>query len=277
MSPNIESRSSPGQGSPAPFSPPVGRLYRRPLVTRRSVSASGSENEAESVDETRRNFLKLIAVAGVIGAVGGGVGSALEYAGRPPVVGLSSYPAVQLEDVDGSALTASKVMGEYNVATSDALVFNYPLTNEPNLLVNLAPAPGGTGGATQVAGGVGPRGSIVAFSAICQHLGCSAPSIAFYPPGTCPKSFGSVDFYIHCSCHGSTYDASRAAANLTGPAVRPLPQVTLEWKSSDDSLWAVGVTGPTVMGHSNTLTGGMGVGSVSRLQRQSPIILCSFP
>jgi Rieske Fe-S protein len=256
--------------------PPVGRVYRRISPNERPIARAGGTPDEERVDETRRNFLKLVAVAGVIGAVGGGVAGAFDYAGRPPVVGLSSYPAVQLQDVDGSVLTASKVMAEYNVTTSDALVFDYPLSNEPNLLINLASA-GGESGAANVPGGVGPQGSIVAFSAICQHLGCSVPSIAFYPPNTCPKTFGPLAFYVHCSCHGSTYDASRGAANLTGPAVRPLPQVTLQWKTADDSLWAIGVTGPPVMGHSNTLQGGVGVGSLSRLERQSPVVLCSFP
>jgi len=266
-------------GGPNELRVPVGRLYRSP-VRPRHVAVMAREpgpQPEEPVDETRRNLLKLIAVAGVIGAVGGGVGGALEFAGRPPVVGLSSYPTVQLQDVDGSVLTASKVMKEYNVTTSDALTFNYPLTNEPNLLINLAPPSGGSGGAKNVTGGVGPSGSIVAFSGICQHLGCQVPSIAFYPAGTCSKSFGSLAFYIHCRCHGSTYDATRGAANLTGPATNPLPQVTLKWNTSDDSLWAVGVTGPTVMGHTNTLQGGVGVGSTSQLQSQSPVVLCTFP
>jgi Rieske Fe-S protein len=264
-------------GNDQPFArAPVGRVYRRNFSIERGVARASASPDEDRVDETRRNFLKLVAVAGVIGAVGGGVAGALGYAGRPPVVGLSSYPAVQLEDVDGSVLTASKVMAEYNVTTSDALVFDYPLSNEPNLIINLASAEGESG-AANVPGGVGPQGSIVAFSAICQHLGCSVPSIAFYPPNTCPRTFGTLAFYIHCSCHGSTYDATRGAANLTGPAARPLPQVTLQWKTADDSLWAIGVTGPPVMGHSNTLQGGVGVGSTSRLERQSPIVLCSFP
>ena len=254
-----------------------GRLYRRPSSAYRVGAEGKAEPSEDPVDETRRNFLKLVAVAGVVGAIGGGLGAAFEYAGRPPVVGLSSYPTVQLLDLDGSVLTASKVMAEYNVTTSDVLSFNYPLANEPNLLINLAPPTGGSGGATQVKGGVGPKGSIVAFSAICQHLGCMAPSIAFYPAGTCSQRFGSLAFYIHCSCHGSTYDPTEGASNLTGPATRPLPQVTLEWHSSDDSLWAVGVTGPPVMGHSNTLQGGIGVSALSQLQRQSPVVLCNFP
>jgi len=256
---------------------PVGRMYRMPIGARRVGASNPQSKEDDSVDEARRNFLKLVAVAGVIGAVGGGIGGALQYAGRPPVVGLSSYPTVQLQDIDGSVLTASKVMREYNVTTPDALTFNYPLSNEPNLLINLAPPSGGSGGATQVKGGVGPSGSIVAFSGICQHLACQVPSIAFYPTGTCSKSFGNLSFYIHCSCHGSTYDATDGASNLTGPATQPLPQVTLQWHKDDDSLWAVGMTGPPVMGHANTLQGGTGVGAASRLQRQSPVILCSFP
>jgi Rieske Fe-S protein len=239
--------------------------------------ARGPEEAEPPVDETRRNFLKLVAVAGVIGAVGGGIGGALEYGSKPPVVGLSNYPSVQLLDLDGSVLTATKVMNEYNVTTSDALTFNYPLANEPNLLINLAPPSGGSGGATHVKGGVGPSGSIVAFSAICQHLACVVPNIAFYPPGTCSRSFGSLTYYIHCSCHGSTYDPTDGAAILTGPTTLPLPQVTLQWNSSDDSLSAIGMTGPSVNGHPNTLQGGVGVGATSQLQRQSPIILCGFP
>lgn len=256
---------------------PVGRVYRSPARPRRVAGPPEDPEGDDQVDETRRNLLKIVAVVGVIGAVGGGVGSALEFSGRPPTVGLSSYPAVQLQDVDGSVLTASKVSSEYSVLTPDALTFDYPLSNEPNLLVNLAPPSGGSGGATHVPGGVGPTGSIVAFSAICQHLGCMVPSIAFYPPGTCPQSFAGRPFYIHCSCHGSTYDAANGAANLTGPALRPLPQVTLQWDRNDDSLWAVGVTGPSVMGHANTLQGGTGVGTTSQLERQSPVVLCSFP
>lgn len=269
--------SRPPQATRRGVSPrPVGRVYRS--LVRRTATARSSDPppDDERVDETRRNFLKLVALAGVIGAVGGGVGSALEFAGRPPVVGLSSYPAVQLQDLDGSMLTATNVMAEYNVTTPDALTFDYPLSNEPNILVNLA-SPTGSGGASNVPGGVGPNGSIVAFSAVCQHLGCMVPSIAFYPPGTCPEGFAGLSYYVHCSCHGSTYDATDAGRNLTGPAVRPLPQVSLRWNRADDSLWAVGMTGPTVLGHANTLQGGTGVGSSSRLQRQSPIVLCNFP
>jgi Rieske Fe-S protein len=242
------------------------------------------------VDETRRNLLKLAAIAGLLGVgVGGAVGGALQYV-RPPVVGISSYPRTQLFDVDGSPLTLAKVggvsptyMGEYSVATADLYLFNYPLQNEPNFLLNLYPANGlapspSNPGATNVPGGIGDHGSIVAYSAICQHLGCPAPALSFYPPGTCPKTFGSLSFYIHCSCHGSTYDVTNAASNLTGPAVLPLPQVVLEADASGN-IYATGMTpsSPPVNGHLNTLQGDYGVGSTSQLAGESPVILCDFP
>jgi Rieske Fe-S protein len=240
---------------------PVGQV-------RRVGSVSGEGPPPGEVDETKRNVLKLLAVAGVVGAVGGGlVGGSLQYA-KPPLVGLSSFPRVQLLDIDGTPLTATKAMAEYSAKTSDLYTFLYPLRNEPNFLLNLYPA------AKNVPGGVGPQGSIVAYSAICQHLGCPAPQLAYYPPGTCSASFNGKNFYIHCSCHGSTYDVANRAANLTGPAILPLPQVTLEVNPSDDTLYAVGVTGPPVNGHFDTLTGDYGVGSTSGLVKQAPTYLC---
>ncbi len=194
---------------------PVGQLHR-----------VGAVDSGEEVDETKRNVLKLLAVAGLVGAGAGGlVGGTLQFV-QPPTVGISSFPRTQLLDVDGSALTVNKVESEYNVTTDTDLLFNYPLRNEPNFLLNLSPAngqqPSRTNlGAWKVPGGVGTNGSIVAYSAICQHLGCPAPAISYYRPNTCPETWTSGtnpsgSFYIHCSCHGSTYDVTNGAANLTG-------------------------------------------------------------
>ncbi|MHB8352321.1 MAG: hypothetical protein ACYDFT_06530, partial [Thermoplasmata archaeon] len=90
---------------------PVGQVYRlAPFSAPRKVA--GSE-ELPEVDETKRNALKLAVVAGVIAAGGGGlVGASLQYVGKPPIVGLASYPKVQIMDLDGSPLTATKVMNE---------------------------------------------------------------------------------------------------------------------------------------------------------------------
>lgn len=245
---------------------PVGQLRR----------FSPGEPQAGDFDETKRNVLKLLAVAGIVGAAGGGIaGGALQYV-QPPQVGISSFPKVGLVDVDGTPLTVDGVMAEYSSYSSDVFTFNYPLRNEPNFFLNLAPPSSGGEGATNVKGGIGPKGSIVAFSAICQHLGCPAPAIAYYPPGTCSAQPGGRSFYIHCSCHGSTYDVTNGAANLTGPAVLPLPQVTLEADASGN-ISAIGMTGPPVNGHLNTLTGDYSVGTSSQIVRQAPVINCSFP
>jgi Rieske Fe-S protein len=247
---------------------PVGQIRR---VAAADPAGSGD------VDETKRNVLKLLGIAGVIAVGGGGLtAGALQYV-QPPQIGLASFPKVQLIDLDGSPLTATSVMAEYNYLTDDVITFNYPLRNEPNFLLNLAPPAGSTGGATNVVGGVGPQNSIVAFSAICQHLGCPAPAISYYPPGTCSQTPGGHPFYIHCTCHGSTYDVTNGAANLTGPAVLPLPQVTLEWDQSDDTIYATSENGPPVNGHLSTLTGDYGVGQSSQLSKQSRTPLCNFP
>ena len=259
-----------------------------PLGQLRQFVSSDSDEE---VDETKRNILKLLAVAGIAAAGAGGlVGGTLQYV-QPPMIGISSYPRVQLIDVDGSPLTVAKVESEYSVETSDDIIFYYPLRNEPNFLLNLAPAngqaPSGSNpGAWHVPGGIGTNGSIVAFSAICQHLGCPAPAISYYPPGTCSQTFNTgppspnssptQSFYIHCSCHGSTYDPTHSAANLTGPAVLPLPQVVLDTDASGN-IYAVGENGPPVNGHLDTLQGDYSVGSTESLVKESPVILCSFP
>jgi Rieske Fe-S protein len=246
---------------------PVGQVHR--FATSNAVPGE--------VDETKRNVLKLLVAAGVIGAAGGGlVAGSIQYA-QPPTVGLTSFPRVQLLDLDGSPLTVTNVEKEYNAGTSDVLTFNYPLRNEPNFLINVAPAPGTSVGAMNVLNGVGTQNSIVAFSAICQHLGCPAPAIHYYPPGMCPQTPGGHPFYIHCTCHGSTYDVTNGASNLTGPAVLPLPQVILEWDQTDDTLYAVSEVGPPVNGHLDTLSGDYGVGTSSQLSKQSPVVACNFP
>jgi Rieske Fe-S protein len=267
--------------SSCPYVEPRNPMFDFPVGQVRRVAVVDPDQD---VDETKRNVLKLLAVAGIVGAGAGGlVGGTLQYV-QPPTVGITSYPRTQLIDVDGTPLTVPKVQAEYNVSTSSLYIFNYPLRNEPNFLLNLWPAsgvPSATNpGAGNVPGGVGDNKSIVAFSAICQHLGCPAPAISYYPPATCPQTFPTAlyknqPFYIHCSCHGSTYDPANSAANLTGPAVLPLPQVILDVDSSGN-IFAIGENGPPVNGHLNTLQGDYSVGTTSQVAKETPVILCSF-
>jgi rieske iron-sulfur protein len=57
---------------------------------------------------------------------------------------------------------------------------------------------------------------LVAYSAICTHLGCTV----------LPRL--SAQGYIVCPCHGSVFDPEDAAAVVHGPANRALPALPIE-------------------------------------------------
>ncbi len=57
---------------------------------------------------------------------------------------------------------------------------------------------------------------IIAFSKICSHMGCA---VALYEQQT---------KHLLCPCHQSTFDVTRAAKVIFGPAARPLPQLAIK-------------------------------------------------
>ena len=126
-----------------------------------------------------------------------------------------------------------------DLVASTPVSFNYPLEETPNILVKLG---------VKASGGVGPDGDIVAYSVVCQHLGCIC---TFLPTGTgpiCDSSYKAPGPEAYCCCHGSIYDLVNGAAVSGGPAPRPVPQVILSVDSSGD-IYAVGMTPPTIFGH----------------------------
>ena len=60
-----------------------------------------------------------------------------------------------------------------------------------------------------------PYEGIIAFSKICSHMGCA---VALYEQTT---------KHLLCPCHQSTFDVTRAAKVIFGPAARPLPQLAI--------------------------------------------------
>ncbi len=60
-------------------------------------------------------------------------------------------------------------------------------------------------------------GKVVAFSAICTHMGC-------------PVKVASAE--LDCPCHGSKFDALTGAV-LKGPATKPLSSVAVQVKGGD--------------------------------------------
>jgi arsenite oxidase small subunit len=105
------------------------------------------------------------------------------------------------------------------------LNFNYPLDDEPNVMVKLG---------QKAPGGVGPDGDVVAFSLMCTHAGC---------PYDVNGSVGE------CPCHGSSFDLANSGAVLHGPAQTPLPQVVLDYDATTGDIFATGMSPPMIYGH----------------------------
>jgi arsenite oxidase small subunit len=175
----------------------------------------------------RRDFFKLAITAG----------------GAITLVALASSLKI-LSFVPSSSTPTSwpkvKVTNISQLVKLTPIIFYYPLTNTPNILVKLG---------VQAENGVGPDGDIVAFSGICQHLGCFP---GFQAPGSsppCNPSFTASIPMAYCCCHGSQYDFVNGAKVIGGPAPRPLPQVVLQYDSTTGDIYAVSMTPPNIFGH----------------------------
>jgi rieske iron-sulfur protein len=73
---------------------------------------------------------------------------------------------------------------------------------------------------------------LVAYSAICTHLGCTV----------LPRL--SEQGYIVCPCHASVFDPAADARVVSGPANRPLPALPIEVSSDGVVRAAGGFQGP---------------------------------
>lgn len=184
---------------------------------------------ASGVDPGRRSFLR-VAIAGSLVLATVGLASmvrSITLAPPPSNLPPRTFPHYKVANIS-------------DVSPNQPVNFNYPLDNEPNILVKLGAA---------AAGGVGPDGDIVAYSQLCQHLGCV---YAFQPAGTspvCNSSYTATGPIGYCCCHGSIFDLADGAKVVGGPSPRPAPQVILEVDSAGN-IFATGMKGPAIFGHS---------------------------
>jgi len=192
-------------------------------------SKTTKDHQPEPKPRSRRSFLKFAMALSSLFAVGG-IAAVLKSitSPAPPSAGASAgvFPRVKVAQLS-------------DLQVGQPIVFNYPLDDEPNILVKLG---------VKAVGGIGDDGDIVAFSSICQHLGCI---YGFQTPGSspaCNTSYKADRPVGYCCCHGSVYDFTNAANVISGPAPRPQPQVKLEIDSSGN-IYAVGMGPPTIFGH----------------------------
>jgi arsenite oxidase small subunit len=196
------------------------------------------KDEGRDAGRGRRTFLKATVVASAALAVGGAAALAKTLStpgeAQASATTATGFPSVQVQDISTGLLATVS-----NLVTNVPLSFYYPLDNEPNIIVKLGVA---------VEDGVGPDGDIVAFSDVCQHLGC-APG--FVAQGQSPKvdpSYTAPVPVMYCPCHGSIYDLTNDAKVVGGPAQFPVPRVILSVDGSGN-IFATGMGPPTIYQH----------------------------
>ncbi len=159
-----------------------------------------------------------------------------------------SYGRVLLTDDTGRPIKASSLKAQVNY------VFHYPFEATPVFLLDLGKAAQPVKLTTRDKqtydwpGGVGPKRSLVAFSAICAHKLVYPTKelsfISFRKGGVSnPQTPSKGDDLIHCCADHSQYDPARGAQVLAGPAEQPLCAILLEHDPKTDQLTATGTLG----------------------------------
>ena len=174
------------------------------------------ESEADSTDGrfSRRNVLKLMIYAGW---------GAFALAGALPALAIKTLQQQKQGVAAGDKLvTASGANAGQPIKLDDikpgTAVQAFPANkaDNQNNLIQLVRLPNG-----------GPNNGLVAYSAICTHLGCAV--------------LGQLNGQnnIQCPCHGSIYNPAEGAKVVSGPAPRPLPSLPVQ-VGQDGTLAASG-------------------------------------
>jgi len=185
----------------------------------------------------RRDFIRLCAS----GAAAAGIPAFSPAQGATERL----YSRAKLVDSRGRALRASALPAQKN------LIFQYPFASTPCFLINLG-KPARTATLLKTAsnqdyewkGGVGPAGSIVAYSAICAHqLAYPTKEISFISFRAESSARNKHAEVIHCCAEHSQYDPARGGRVVAGPAPQPLAAILLEHDAKTDELFATGTLG----------------------------------
>lgn len=155
-----------------------------------------------------------------------------------------NYSQALLVNERGDPLKASSLRPQTNY------VFHYPFETTPVFLLDLGKPATGRALSTRDRnayawpGGVGPRRSVVAYSAICAHqLVYPTRDVSFISFRKTRARRGVQDELIHCCAEHSQYDPARGAQVLSGPASQPLCAVLLAYDPQADTLTAYATLG----------------------------------
>lgn len=192
----------------------------------------------------RRKFLRLSATSAMAVAMAPSLITQRLYAEDGSL--FQPFEKVQLKDAEGNPIKASALAVEENY------VFNYPYVGTPAIMVNLtSPAEkdieltAEDGTKYIYRGGVGAKGTIVAYSAICPHqLTHPQPEMSMFhyidEKGT-TKAYSGGAFV--CMSHLSRFEPKQGGKVVGGPATQGLASIILE-VDAEDNIWAVAVLGP---------------------------------
>jgi arsenite oxidase small subunit len=150
---------------------------------------------------SRRRFIRIT----LSGSLAAGIAPAWPNAAAQAIAG-AVYPTVDVAPLD-------------SIKEGLPVAFTYPDKSSPAVLLRLR---------QPATGGVGPNGSIVAYSTLCTHKGC-------------PVAWRPERNLLICPCHWSSFDPSKAGQIVIGQASQSLPQIAL--RVAGPMVQAIGVTG----------------------------------
>ena len=156
----------------------------------------------------RRSFLKSSSVAVAI-PVMGTTGTVLAKENSPTNTGTTlDYPKTAVGNAN-------------QLPINKPVNFNYPDSRSPCALIRMGQA---------VSGGMGPDQDIVAYSILCNHMGC-------------PLNYDPESRTFKCPCHFSIFDSEKAGQMVIGQATEDLPRILLSYNKDTGDIKAVGVSG----------------------------------
>lgn len=183
----------------------------------------------------RRKFADLSLKAGVVAAVASAIPGVMTLRGKARV---AATKAVEAGDrlVFALGQNAGQPVTRGGFSQNEA-VLAYPenkTENHENLVLVCKLNPADLKPPLDMAGAAE---GIVAYSAICTHLGCTV-RFSEEPMDVAPFP------HIHCPCHAALFDPHRGGVVMGGPAPRPLPQLPVRLNDKGEVVVSGGFSAP---------------------------------